>query len=114
MLENSLCNGKYADNIDIIDPMIDALGIVDDESGMPPISDEERATVKLQLLVAQILVRDVVLMRMKTPAAHDDSIIDELAGVFAANVADIAKEILRNDIFKLNVLDVLKDFNAKI
>ncbi|MDR2681644.1 MAG: hypothetical protein LBB29_01185 [Holosporaceae bacterium] len=54
-------SNSYSSNIDSI---IDAIGIVDDESDMPPVSDEERATAKLQFLVAQILVRDLVLIKM--------------------------------------------------
>ncbi|MDR3180058.1 MAG: hypothetical protein LBT70_04130 [Holosporaceae bacterium] len=111
--EEDPLGNNYACNIDSI---IDAMGIMDNKSDMPPVLDEERATAKLQFLVAQILVRDLVLIKMDKSKRHasDEMLINELSRIFADNVACIAKEILYNDIFKLNVLDVLKDFNGKL
>jgi hypothetical protein len=112
--KNSLSNNSSENNLDAnLDSIIDAIGVVYDENDMPPVSDEERATAKLQFLVAQILVRDLVLIKMDKSKkyASDEILINELSRILADNVACIAKEILHNDIFKLNVLDILKDFN---
>jgi hypothetical protein len=92
---------------------MDVMGITDAKTGMPPLSEENRAIVKLQLLAAQVLARDVLLLKNAKTVSDEistDAIVDRLAKTWSENIADFAKQMLSNNELKLNVVNVLKEF----
>jgi hypothetical protein len=117
-LRGKFAGEKAKDHMRRLDTMVDAMGITDLETGMPPISDEERAMIKLQLLAAQILVRDVLLVLEKNRVNGDgeasiDVLVDRFASVWSENIANFAKQVLSEDVLKLNVTKVLKEFGQR-
>jgi hypothetical protein len=105
---------KTEDSIHRLGTLMNVMGITDFETGMPPLSEENRAVVKLQLLAAQVLVRDVLLLKDATKTVDNEAsanvLVDKLAATWAENIADFAKQILSNNGLKLNVVNVLKEF----
>jgi hypothetical protein len=104
---------KVEDPISRLGILIDVMGITDDRTGMPPLSEENRAIVKLQLLAAQVLARDAMLLRNAKTVDEEvsaDVLIDRLARTWTENIADFAKQMLSNNELNLNVVNVLKEF----
>jgi hypothetical protein len=89
---------------------VDALGIVDSETGMPPISHKERAVAKLQLLHAQILAKDVLEISKFNNEISKEEILVKLFSSWMENIKKITKETLENDNFSLDI-DLLEDFD---
>ena len=96
-----------------LDNIIDMLGVTDEDTGMPPMSDEDRATIKIQLLYAQILARDIEEISKQNPKLEKEMILESLCQNFVENIKCLTGEILNDDCFQLNIMDLLKDFNRK-
>lgn len=98
-----------------LDKMIDILGITDEESGMPPVLDEERGFTKLQLLCAQILARDTIEINKQNPKYDLQNALNAACDNLAANINAIATEILKNPrIQMINITKKLKKINKMI
>lgn len=110
MINNNRC---YRNTRSELDNMIDLLGITDSETDMPPVSEEERATIKLQLLYAQILARDIEEISQHSPSLSKARILEDLCNNWMENVKCLTEEILKDNNLHLNIIDVLKDFNHR-
>lgn len=120
--EKTMKNVSIAKNSKL-DRIIDFLEVVDNDTGMPPILGEERAMVKLEVLCAQALARDVI-METKNQS-HNKSNNDEngqnkrekVLNQFADNMIEhikaIAKEILNNPHLQIDIVKELRRLNAK-
>ena len=94
-----------------LDKMIDILGMTDEESGMPPVLDEERGFVKLQMLCAQTLSRDAIEMNKRNPQYDLQDALNDSCKNFVANIHTIATEILKNPKMQMDITKNLKKIN---
>lgn len=94
-----------------LDKIIDTLGITAEESGMPPVSDEERGFVKLQILCAQVVAKDAMEISTQNPKHDLLNALNTVCNNLAANISSIATEILRNPKMQMDILKKLKKIN---
>lgn len=106
-------NRRFKDVNSELDNIVDMMGITDNETDMPPISDEERATIKLQLLQAQILSRDINEIVRHNPRLSKEQVMEDLCNNWIENIKCLTKEILKEKEFQLDIISILKDFNSK-
>ena len=82
-----------------------------EESGMPPVSDKERGFVKLQILCAQVLAKDVMEIRARNPKYDLQNALNTACNNLVANISSIATEILRNPKMQMDISKKLKKIN---
>ncbi len=111
MARNTTFHSREDDGV--LDHMIDELHIVDTDTELPPIDDEERAIVKIQLRCAQILMRDMKIAKHKNIELTTNEILNELLQNLSDNIMEFTNEILANDNLKINIDGILKHFNKK-
>ncbi|MBR1733974.1 MAG: hypothetical protein IJ730_00755 [Alphaproteobacteria bacterium] len=98
-----------------LDHLIDFLGIADSETDMPPILSEDRAMVKLELLCAQALVRDVLEISKKDSEKQTHKqLLDQLSENIIEQIKTIAEILLRNPNFQFDIINELIKLNRKI
>lgn len=91
-----------------LDQMIDILGIIDEETGMPPVLGEERGFAKLQMLCAQILARDAIEIDKRNPKCNLQNALDVVCANLSENIKTIAIEILKNQKMQIDVTKKLR------
>ena len=94
-----------------LDKIIDTLGMTAEESGMPPVSDEERGFVKLQILCAQVLAKDAMEISAQNPKHNLRNALSTACNNLVANISSIATEILRNPKMQMDIAKKLKKIN---
>ncbi len=90
-----------------LDNLLDRMEIVDVENKLPPLLHAEKVVVKIQLLVAQIIARDISTLQNDSKKKSSDALIKKLTKNWSANISDFTKIILANPIFQINVDQIL-------
>ena len=92
-----------------LDKIIDTLGMTAEESGMPPVSDEERGFVKLQILCAQVLAKDAIEISAQNPKHNLRNALSTACNNLVANISSIATEILRNPKMQMDIAKKIEE-----
>ena len=81
------------------------------ETDLPPISKKEKAVVKIQLLVAEIIAKDISNIRKNNDMSFEsvDEIIDNLSQNWFDSVKDFAKVIVDEPHLQANINQILEN-----
>ena len=92
-----------------LDNLLNQMEIADVKDGFPPLLHNEKIAVKLQLLIAQIVARDVSILQDNNTKKSTDAIIKKLTKNWTDNISDFVKIILANPSFQINIDQILDD-----
>lgn len=94
-------------SVEKFDKILDKLALTND-LGLPPILKEERTYLRLQLLCAEVLARDVMELANEDDSAKPKEILDDLAQNVIETIKAMAVEILKRKSLQVDPTNELK------
>jgi hypothetical protein len=81
----------------ILESLIHKLQITDLQTELPPLSPEEKIVVKIQLLAAQIILRDAQLVKDEDSSRSLEELFKEFSQNWRENIEHFANALYEND-----------------